>query len=158
MSNFTNIPKRIWALWLDFKNKQSGNTENIQLYIDRIRQLHQGYEINIITEWDILYSHFNTEDKDKKNLINSVLDNINIDAAHKSDFLRFYLLNKYGGFWVDISTFLVSSLDKYIKYDFVCFIAPEYEVGQWIIEPLRSLYRIGNYEEVVKKFKKKQPE
>ena len=106
-----SIPKKIWALWCNFKDKADGVLNpRLTYFKNRIVQQHPGWEINIITSWDQLIEFIS----DNETLLD-LLDNPIVGGAHKSDAIRFYLLNKFGGFWLDISTFLFTSLDIYYE-------------------------------------------
>ena len=82
----------------------------------RITQLHPEWKVNIITQWSDLQRFLDKsgggEDAAE---VRALLENEHVGAAHKSDFIRFYLLKEYGGFWLDISTFLLCPLDVYFK-------------------------------------------
>jgi hypothetical protein len=104
------IPKIIWALWL------GDMEESIVFYKKRIEDLHRGgeWQINIITDKLYLERMFNQHNE---TFMTELLNHPVIDFAKKSDAIRFFLLKYYGGFWIDLSTFLFSSLDSYYNDD-----------------------------------------
>ena len=152
------IPKIIWALWCDFDKKADGNLNyELTYFKDRIIQQHVEWEINIITTWETLIEYI----KDNSVLI-SLLDNPYVGGAHKSDAIRFFLLNKFGGFWIDISTFLFTSLDIYYTKQrnatFICYYTPPFMVEEIMFNSLGDMFDSVKYNEVVNKFKSIQPE
>ena len=105
------IPKIIWAIWCNFDNKTDGIlNERLTYFKDRIIQQHPGWTVNIITKWNELLDYI----KEDEHLM-KIFNNSFISAQHKSDAIRFFLLQKYGGFWIDISTFLLTPLDIYYE-------------------------------------------
>ena len=139
------IPKIIWMVWCDFDNGKDGVlNETLEFYKNRIIQLHDEkyWKCNIITKWTNLI-HFLDKDINMLNII----QNKYINAPNKSDVVRFYLLNKYGGFWIDFSTFVLTSLDVYYKYDanFICIYSPSIFIEQWIIKPFSFAFHNFNF-------------
>ena len=58
----TEVPKKIHALWLNFKNKSDGILpKNLQVFIDRIYSLHPSWDIKIWTSWSEIETELNTE-------------------------------------------------------------------------------------------------
>ncbi len=143
------IPKIIWGIWCDFnKNEDGVLNETLNFFIDRIKQLHPTWQINIITKWNVLLDYVKNE-----NTINELLNNSNISAAHKSDMIRFFLLKNFGGVWLDVSTFLIISLDSLIEQpntDFICYYANEFDVREWFLKPLSEMYEDVAYSERIK--------
>ena len=154
------IPQIIWAIWLDFgKNDDGKITDDLSLFINRINKTHSdGWEINIITKWSDLIKFIKTD-----YFIMSVLDNKFILPAHKSDLIRYFLLSKYGGFWVDLSTYLLSSInnmidtilttntnDKTIDVSFICYYMPILDALEWQIKSLNNIYEIIPYKDRIK--------
>lgn len=127
------IPKKIWALWINFFEKTDGIlTDDLIFYINRIKYLHQDseWQVIIITEYENLISLI--KDDEYKQIILDVFDNKFVGSAHKSDLIRYYLLKTYGGYWIDISTFLVMSLNELSilnNSSFVCYYAPTIDVS-----------------------------
>ena len=141
------IPKIIWAIWCDFGKKSDGNLVNndTNFFINRITSLHDSsWRINIITEWDVLVAFIGENE-----MLMNLLNNNFISPAHKSDAIRYFLLQKYGGFWVDINTFLVQSFDYLItdKVSFICYYAPSIDIEEWMLAPLSSMYENTDYDE-----------
>ena len=88
------------------------------------------------------------EAKWMKNLL-TILDNKNIAGAHKSDYIRYLLLYFFGGCWLDVSTFLIVSLDDLYQYnnDFICYYASVEFITSWHIKYLSDLYEKTPIEE-----------
>lgn len=150
-----SIPKIIWALWCNFDKKTDGMlTDSIRYFKDRIIEQHPEpeWQVNIITNWEILISYIS-----KNEVLMQILNNEFINSAHKSDAIRFFLLSEYGGFWLDISTFLFTSLDIYYikqpKATFIGYYTPPFMVEQIIFSSLGEMFDGVKYNEVVKKFK-----
>jgi hypothetical protein len=152
------IPKIIWALWCDFNNKSDGVlNERLEYFRDRIVKQHPGWEVNIITSWSKIIEYTRENE-----MLTNLLDNNNVSGAHKSDSIRFFLLNKFGGFWLDISTFLFESLDIYYNIQpnatFIGYYTPPFMVEEIIFNSLGDMFDSVKYSQVVKKFKNKQPD
>jgi len=133
----SGIPKKIWAIWLNFNHQSDGVLdENLLFFSNRIKFLHPCYEVNIITEWAKLIEYV-----EEDNMIMKLLNNQFVEPAHKADAIRFFLLKTHGGIWIDLSTFLVESVDSLIKNkSFVCFYASTKDVEQWILKPFKNMY------------------
>jgi len=148
----SKVPKIIWGLWLNFINPNKIGTSNgdgklegkMKFFEDRIRHLHPSWNVQIITTVKQLYDLFEQEtDVEKKKLLYEVFESRHIGGAHKSDFIRYYLLQKFGGFWIDLSTFLITSLDIYLKGKedviFFAMYTPSFMVEEILIQPLNDL-------------------
>ena len=144
-----SVPKIIWCVWCDFNNKKDGiMNEDLVFFKNRIEVLHPSpWKINIITKWDDLMQSIN----DSPVLVD-LMNNPFVGAAHKSDAFRFHILKKYGGFYIDLSTFLVQSMDYLLEdgSDFICFCLPSVDFEEWILSPLGDIYESVSYEERVK--------
>ena len=145
--------KIIHILWLNFNDKKDGVLDStLKFFKDRIEELHKkddGWTINFISKWDeCLKSIENAQ------WLRDLLDNEYVGAAHKSDALRYYYLNKMGGVWVDISTFLVSPLDKLVeqnKNGFTCYYMPSDVCASWLIKLSSDIFE----EITMKQYKEK---
>ena len=151
-----SIPKKIWAIWCDFKNKKDGVlNEQISYFKDRIIKQHPSWEVNIIVSWDVLMRYISTN-----TFLMNLINNEFVNPAHKSDSIRFFLLKEYGGFWLDISTFLFKPLDVYYELQpnakFIGFYTPPFMVEEIIFSFLGDMFDNVKYDEVVKKFKPHQ--
>lgn len=77
--------------------------------------------------------------------------NKKIEYAALSDIIRLTILNKYGGLWVDATTFCIKPLDdwlnKYNKLGFWCFDKPnkDYLISSWFIFSERNNYIINKW-------------
>jgi len=147
-------PKIIHFLWLNFNNKADGVLdETLTFFKNRIETLHpakNGWEINFISSWDDCM----TSIAGKEWLID-LLNNEHVGAAHKSDALRYYYLYTMGGVWVDLSTFLVTSLDNLVaenKEGFTCYYIPSDVCASWLITLTSDIYEgitMQNYVESI---------
>lgn len=93
--NKQSIPKIIWLYWDPIK--KSPLTD---ICIKQIQTLHPDYDINILN----------------KNTLKAFIPNIpgrreDLSFANYSDIIRLALLKKYGGIWVDASTFVTKKFD-----------------------------------------------
>ena len=151
-----SIPKIIWAIWCNFTKKENGElTDQLIYFKDRIIQQHPEWQVNIITEWDILIGYIN-----ENPLLLDLINNPIVIAAHKSDLIRFFLLNKFGGFWIDLSTFLFTSLNIYYEKQpnakFICYYTPPFMVEEILFSSLNEMFDSIKFNEIVQKFKPKQ--
>jgi len=94
----TKVPKIIWSYWHDEKLPEL-NTLCLLSWKTNL----PNYKIKILNANNI-YKYIDVSEKNK-----SKLSKLNL--AKQSDYFRFCLLYKYGGFWVDSSTFINSNLD-----------------------------------------------
>ena len=138
-SALLKTPKKIHALWLNFKeNKDGVIPDNLNVFIDRMKHLHQTWDIKIWTSWEEMESELITRPYMLK-----YIQNPYCNPANKSDCLRFHILEKYGGVWVDLSTYFIKSLDDlYDKYKtaFTTFYMPPYDALMWVIKPFSDKY------------------
>lgn len=109
-SGLLKTPKKIHALWLNFKENKDGIIpDNLHVFIDRMKHLHQTWDIKIWTSWEEMESELVT-----RQYMLKYIQNPYCNPANKSDCLRFHILEKYGGVWVDLSTYFIKSLDDYM--------------------------------------------
>ena len=151
-----SIPKIIWAIWLNFDKKEDGKLDKrLKWYKERIINLHPTWEINIIDKWNDLLEYI-SEDL----LLVSVIENNYIITASKSDAIRFFLLNKYGGFWLDFSTFLICPIDIYLQKQpnasFICYYTPSFMIEQVIFDSLGKMMDGVKWSRIIEKFKVRQ--
>ena len=98
----SEIPKIIWTYW-----DSDQLPEVVQLCIETWKKTNPDYTIHIVS----------------KKTLNSYLPGNTIfsfphcksSPARTSDFIRLYLLYKYGGFWIDASIILNGSLNYFLK-------------------------------------------
>lgn len=95
-----NIPKQIWTYW-DGSDNYVPN-----LCINTWRKNSPGYNVTIINK-DNINEYI---DIDIYNLRHAD------SSARISDFIRLYLLSKYGGIWIDATVILTRSLDWIYSY------------------------------------------
>jgi hypothetical protein len=103
-----------------------------------MKHLHQTWDIKIWTSWEEIELELVTRPYMLK-----YIQNPYCNAANKSDCLRFHILEKYGGVWVDLSTYFIKSLDDlYDKYNtaFTTFYMPPYDALMWSIKPFSDKY------------------
>ena len=76
----------IWCLWCDFKNKKgSPMNDQLKYFKNRIIFQHPTWNVNIITEWEVLMELIQDD-----NVLVRLLDNDIIGPQHKSDAIRFF--------------------------------------------------------------------
>jgi hypothetical protein len=150
------IPKTIWGLWCNFKEKKDGTiTEDLKFFIDRIKSLHteeRGWKVNIITGWSDLLGLISGNA-----FLEKLLNNSYVGPAHKSDAIRYFLLKEHGGVWVDTSTFITQSFDHLLispDTKFICYYAPATDIQEWLINPLGELYEDTSYNDRLDKWVK----
>jgi len=96
--NDDTIPKIIWLYWND-----ENYSKIVKYCINLIKKLNPNYKINILNR-----KNFKVFIKSPKviKLLNS-----NIANNHKSDIVRLYLLNIYGGIYIDITSLVFKNFD-----------------------------------------------
>ena len=142
-------PKIIHALWLDFRNRADGKIPDyLNTFVKRIRELHQGWEIKLWTNWKEIEEDLRGTDRE---FMIQYINNPFCNGANKSDCLRFHILEKYGGVWIDLSTYLIEPLDSlYDKYShsFTTIYMPSHDMFMWVIKQFSD-----NYEEIISQHK-----
>jgi hypothetical protein len=128
--------KIIHFLWLKFGESSDGKLdETLTFFKNRIEFLHpakDGWTIHFIYKWDECLKSIKTVP-----WLLDLLSNKFVSAAHKSDALRYYYLYTMGGVWIDISTFLVTPLDKLVKENkkgFTTYYMPSDNCASWLIQ------------------------
>ncbi len=98
------IPKIIWIYW----DKGLNNAPNVvKTAYQSWKSMNPDYDIRFLDETNV-QKYF-----DFKSLFFRLT--IDIGIAHKSDFIRMYLLSRYGGVWVDSTTFCWKPLSQWIN-------------------------------------------
>jgi hypothetical protein len=128
--------KIIHFLWLNFNNSSDGVLdETLTFFKNRIEILHpenNGWKIHFIYRWNECLKSI--EDVP---WLQNLLSNQFVSPAHKSDALRYYYLYTMGGVWIDISTFLVTSLDSLVEENnkgFTTYYMPSDNCASWLIQ------------------------
>ena len=146
-----NAPKIIHSLWLDFRNRTDGKIPDyLNTFVDRIQYLHKGWEIRLWTSWEEIEAELRVPERE---FMLQYINNQFCNGANKSDCLRFHILEKYGGVWLDLSTYLIESLDSlYDKYlnSFTTIYMPSHDMFMWTIKQFSD-----NYEEITSQHKVK---
>ena len=121
-------PKIIHFLWLDKEFRGKGIlSENLEFFHNRIIKLHPNYKINFVSDKRTVDNDIQKAGA-KYSWIKNILDNKFVGAAHKSDVMRFFYLYTMGGIWLDITTFLLESVDDLINKNnlgFSCYYMPQ---------------------------------
>jgi mannosyltransferase OCH1-like enzyme len=111
--NLKMIPKIIHLIW--FGNKRP---EKFDFTLNEIKRINNDYEIK---EWNDNNIDFELVQKDFFNKTENL--------GSKSDILRFELLNKYGGIYMDYDFIQIKKFDELLDYDF--FIGSGNENETW---------------------------
>ena len=98
------IPKIIYIYW---NNKEYPKL--IEYNINKIKQLHPDYIINILDKRSI--KSYIEIDKHEFNFNDKILNT----HTYFSDIIRFFLLEKYGGIWIDAGLIFWKRVDNIIK-------------------------------------------
>ncbi|MCL2246255.1 MAG: capsular polysaccharide synthesis protein [Lentimicrobiaceae bacterium] len=111
-THFVNpYPNKIWTLWLQgFDNAP----EVVQKCI-MVLQKQYGDDVIVLTNENI--THFLDipdfiVEKNKEGIITN---------THYSDIIRFFLIEKYGGLWLDSTIFLLGNIPDYIRFADIFF-------------------------------------
>ena len=107
------IPKIIHLIWLGGKKPDKFN-----ITLEKIKEINNDYEIK---EWNDNNIDFELIQKDFFNKTENL--------GSKSDILRFELLNKYGGIYMDYDFIQIKKFDELLNYDF--FIGSGSENETW---------------------------
>lgn len=112
-----SIPKKIHQIWL------GGNfpTEYVK-YANTWKQHNPEWEYKLWTEVDF----------DQVKIPNRKLFNSIMNVAQKSDFLRYHILNQYGGLYVDTDFECLKSFDDFAYLDFYTGIGYPKELELYI--------------------------
>lgn len=103
--NDNKIPKKIWTFWHD---NEENAPEIVKLSYKSMKKLNPDYKF-----YQINFSNYK-EYVDDVRIIN-IIENPLVIINHKSDLLRLYLVNKYGGIYFDSSILLLKPLDWIMK-------------------------------------------
>lgn len=112
IANSENLyPDKIWTMWLQgFENAP----ELIQKCITTVQKQY-GDEVIVLTNENI-YNFIDIPDfiieKYKKGIISN---------THYADIIRFLIIEKYGGLWLDGTTFLLGEIPDYIRFADIFF-------------------------------------
>ncbi len=136
------IPKEIHFIWLGPKPFPDSSIENVESWI----RLHPGWKVNFWTD------DFNKKCPSvvmKKRLVQEIdLDELQVlyqlstNFAEKSDILRYAILSKLGGIYVDHDVICYQSFDEmHYEYDFYCCLeaVKQYIAGGPYVYPGNSL-------------------
>jgi mannosyltransferase OCH1-like enzyme len=107
------IPKIIHLIWLGSKKPEKFN-----ITLNEIKRINSDYEVK---EWDDSNIDFELIQKDFFDKTENL--------GSKSDILRFELLNKYGGIYMDYDFIQIKNFDELLNYDF--FIGSGREDETW---------------------------
>lgn len=100
------IPKTIWIYW---DKGLDAAPDLVQEAYDSWKVMNPEYEVRFLDEKNVQdYFDFNA-------LFHK--SSIDIGIAHKSDFIRVYLLSRFGGVWVDSTTWCWKSLDEWLPQE-----------------------------------------
>lgn len=109
LKNSTNPNKAIWVMWWQ---GILNAPEIVKKCIMNLKKLHPDWEVNVITKDNII------EYIDDTNKIMDMMHKNEISFTVFSDYLRMFLLDNYGGVWIDSTCFLTDKLPETIlNYD-----------------------------------------
>ncbi|MGF1680927.1 capsular polysaccharide synthesis protein [Photobacterium minamisatsumaniensis] len=101
-----SFTKKIWMYW---DSGLDSAPEVVKLSYKSWVQLNPDYEVIFLDKTNIK-QHLGFEFNDVYNCFT-----VDLKAAGKSDFLRAYLLYRYGGVWADATTFCMKPLDTWLN-------------------------------------------
>lgn len=100
----------IWVCWFDGIEKAP---PLVQRCIDSIYEHANGHPVNFIT-WDTIDDYIEIPFYIKKKVLKKEMS-----YAHYSDIIRVFLLEKYGGIWLDATIYCIKDIpDEYFRYQF----------------------------------------
>ncbi|WFP96568.1 capsular polysaccharide synthesis protein [Acinetobacter sp. ANC 7201] len=94
----TEIPKKIWVYWHEKKLPKV-----IEICVERIKRLNPDYEFFLLNDGNL------------NDFVEGLNDFEFLKVQHKSDYIRLFLLENYGGVWMDASILTFSSIDVFTK-------------------------------------------
>ncbi len=103
--NQLNIPKTIWLYW---NSSLETAPDVVKHSLLSWKMMNPDYEICFLNDNnlnEVLGFNFNSVFQ---------LASVNLGFAMKADILRLYLLSKFGGIWVDTTTFCLTPLNKWL--------------------------------------------
>jgi hypothetical protein len=115
------IPKKIWSYWHDSKKPFL-----VDLSFKSWKHYHPTFEINILNE-NSLSIYFNKKEIEYIKKAKT--------QQRKSDMIRIFLLEKYGGIWIDASILLFKSLEKWMPFDSYKYDLIGFEFESWTLDP-----------------------
>jgi len=131
-----DIPRHIWVFW---EQGLARAPDVVSLGLRSWQTLNPDYTITCLDADSIQdFADFRSIFK---------LLSIDVGPAHRSDFIRAYLLARYGGIWVDSTTFCWQALDDWLpghtkKSGFFVFSQPETrkdrQIKNWFIASSRG--------------------
>jgi hypothetical protein len=129
--NFNNINKPY--LWVYWENKENKSTPAIIELCIEIMKLKLSNNFNFVKlDQNNIYEYI-PEIKEKKHILDKLI------IAHRVDYYRVLLLNKYGGLYLDADIIVLNDLndiiDKMNKYDYIGFGCTGYECSNGYSKP-----------------------
>lgn len=107
-NNYLTAP--IWICWFDGIEFAP---PLVKRCIESIYNHANGHPVNLIT-WDNISDYIDIPIYIQKKVLNKQMS-----YAHYADIVRIFLLEKYGGIWLDATIFCTQELpDEYFRYDF----------------------------------------
>jgi hypothetical protein len=115
--NFSTVEKPyLWVYWENKDGKQTPPIIEICLEI-MIKRLSNNFRIVILNQNNI--NEYIPEIKERKHILDKLI------IAHRVDYYRVLLLNKYGGLYIDADIIMLNDLrdviDKLQEYDYIGF-------------------------------------
>jgi hypothetical protein len=144
-------PKKIWFLWLQGQNSMPYIVKNC--YKSWVKK-NPNYEVIFLNKENIS-QYINIEP--------FILNNKNITPQAFSDIVRVYLLNDYGGIWVDSTCFCTKPLDSWLNQkmtnDFFAFQTPGLDrpISSWFLAAKKNSQTIIKLKQYIKKYWKYAP-
>ena len=118
------VPKKIWIFWAQGWDNAP---PLVKLCRDSWTANNPNYEINLLSQDDIV--QYVTLDYS--------LEGKKLTPTNYSNILRLSILSKYGGVWVDATTFCSAPLDSWVPFimqsGFFAFEKPKTTVADWIL-------------------------
>jgi GR25 family glycosyltransferase involved in LPS biosynthesis len=106
----SKIPKIIWTFW-DFSSTEGGKKEIpeiVKISINSWKKLNPNYLVFILNK--------NNVSKVIPNIKSRENGEINVDSIqYLSDYVRIYVINHYGGVWIDASVIMFEPLDRWLE-------------------------------------------
>jgi len=126
----TKYDRCIWTAWLQ---GEENAPDVIQLTIASMKQNSNGHQVIVLTNANVK-EYINLPNDIEKKYLNGIITN-----AHFADIIRMMVISKYGGLWLDATTYVSSPIDdsifntpffsinKYNAYN------PYVSKGRWVV-------------------------
>ena len=140
------FPKVIWFLWL--QGIDNDTPKVVHECLKSWQKHHKSWKIEVLNSNNVT---------DLIPEVRDYLENEKISAQAQSDIIRIMLLEKYGGVWVDATTYCTKPLDSWLfnhlNSDFFAFTMEErFFIDSWFLAAYKGSYIMKKWRQEVERF------